>query len=91
MPAALYPASAQVFASTIVHAPLAAFEVAILGALIYFQMGYCNNAGRFLFFLLALFSISLFFATLFRLLGYALNAETAQAAAAGLAAGGAAS
>jgi ABC-type multidrug transport system ATPase subunit/ABC-type multidrug transport system permease subunit len=83
--AALYPASAQVLASAIVHAPIAAIEVAILGALIYYQMGFCSNVGRFFFFLLSLFSISLFFASLFRLLGYTMNAEAAQAAAAGLA------
>ena len=83
--AALYPASAQVLATAIVHAPVAAIEVAILGALIYYQMGYCANVGRFFFFLLSLFSISLYFSSLFRLLGYTMNAEAAQAAAAGLA------
>jgi ABC-type multidrug transport system fused ATPase/permease subunit len=79
----LYPPAAQVLAATLVHAPLAAAEVVVMGSLVYWLMGFCASAGRFLFFELALLAASLQFAALFRLLAYALpSAEVAQAAAA---------
>ena len=70
MAAGFYGSPSYALSVFIAHLPLSIVETTVFSLFVYFMTGFAYDAGRFFFFLLALWSISLCSSSIFRMLTY---------------------
>ena len=70
MAAGFYGSPAYALSVFIAHLPLSILEIGIFSLFVYFMTGFAPDAGRFFFFLLLLWSISMCSSSIFRMLTY---------------------